>query len=56
MNTYDIMEYNQETQHYITIGHIQAEGHSEAKQKYIEKFKWEPKPNVVLFAKPPICR
>ncbi len=55
-NTYSIMEYNQETQEYITIGSVEATNIVEAKQKYIEIFKWEPKPNVVLFAKPPICR
>ena len=55
-NTYSIMEYNQETQEYIAIGSVEAINIVEAKQKYIEIFKWEPKPNVVLFAKPPICR
>ena len=56
MNTYSIMEYNQRTQEYITVGSMTAKDIIEAKQKYIEKFKWEPTPDVVLFAKPPICR
>ncbi len=56
MNTYSIMEYNQRTQEYIIVGSMKANDIIEAKQKYIEIFKWEPKPNVVLFAKPPICR
>ena len=56
METYEIMEYNRETQKYFLIGTIEAESLHTAKDKYIEVFRWKPKPNVLLFAKPPVCR
>jgi hypothetical protein len=56
MLDYTIMEYNIETKRYITIGIAEGIDGKTAKESYIKKHGWSPKENVMLFAKPPLCR
>ena len=56
MIDYTIMEYNIETKKYTTIGLSHGAGPRQAKDRYIEKHDWRPRENIILFAKPPVCR
>ena len=56
MDTYTIMEYNTKTQKYVAIGYTDANNSEQAKLRYIEQSGWRAKRNVLLFAKPPLCR
>ena len=56
MTDYTIMEYDEKTRKYITVGYATAYDSDEAKLKFIEKNTWKPRRGVVLFAKPPVCR
>ena len=56
MLDYTIMEYNIETRKYTTIGIAEGIDGKVAKQNYIDKHGWTPRENIILFAKPPLCR
>ena len=56
MLDYTIMEYNIETRRYRSIGISEGVDGKEAKEVYVKRHGWEPRENVVLFAKPPLCR
>tara|TARA_Y100001973_G_scaffold97975_1_gene154869 strand:+ start:2770 stop:2955 length:186 start_codon:yes stop_codon:yes gene_type:complete len=56
INDYTIMEYDEKTQKYTTIGHAFGETSEEAKQAFITESKWKPKRNTILFARIPLCR
>ena len=56
MIDYTIMEYNIETRRYTAIGVSEGHDGKAAKQNYIKKHNWEAKENILLFAKPPLCR
>jgi hypothetical protein len=56
MDTYTIMQYNTKTKQYTTIGYADASNSEQAKLKYVEQSGWKPERNVLLFAKPPLCR
>ena len=56
MIDYTIMEYNIETKKYTTLGYAMGNSSSEAKKKFAEETRWEPKKDIILFAKIPTCR
>ena len=56
MIDYTIMEYNIETKKYTTIGLSHGPGPQQAKDRYIKEHDWMPRENIILFAKPPVCR
>lgn len=56
MDDYTIMEFNTKTHKYTTVGYAIAKNSELAKLKFIEDSGWKPNRNVVLFAKPPLCR
>ena len=56
MIDYTIMEYNIETKRYTTIGVAEGVDGKTAKENYIKQYKWKPRENIMLFAKPPLCR
>ena len=56
MIDYTIMEYNIETRRYKTIGIAEGIDGKAAKQDYVKKHGWVPRENILLFAKPPLCR
>ena len=57
MMTYTIMEFNTKTKQWKAVGYSDARNSSDAKRYFVTENGWSPEnPNVVLFAKPPICR
>ena len=56
MIDYTIMEYNIETKKYTTIGFSEGISPRQAKDSYVKKHGWQPRENIMLFAKPPVCR
>jgi len=56
MDTYTIMQYNTKTKKYAEIGYTDASNSEQAKLKYVEQSGWKPERNMLLFAKPPVCR
>ena len=57
MLTYTIMEFNNETKKWKAIGYSDARNSSDAKRYFVTENGWSSDdPNVILFAKPPICR
>ena len=56
MIDYTIMEYNIETKRYTTIGIAEGIDGNNAKENYIKKHDWRPRVDIILFAKPPLCR
>ena len=56
MIDYTIMEYNIETRRYVPIGIAEGIDGNAAKKNYIDKHGWTPRENILLFAKPPLCR
>ena len=56
VNDYTIMEYNVDTRQYTTIGVEEGIDGKQAKKNYTEKYGWEPREGIFLFAKPPLCR
>jgi len=50
------MQYNTKTREYAEIGHTDAPNSEQAKIKYVEQSGWKPERNMLLFAKPPVCR
>jgi hypothetical protein len=53
---YTIMEYNIETKKYRTIGIAEGIDARQARASYVKRHKWKPRENIMLFAKPPVCR
>ena len=56
MIDYTIMEYNIETKKYTTVGIAEGIDAKHAKASYVKKHGWHPRENIMLFAKPPVCR
>ena len=56
MSDYTIMEYNLKTREYKPIGLSEGTDGKVAKQNYIDKHDWQPRQDIILFAKPPLCR
>ena len=56
MNDYTIMEYNEKTQKYTTVGYALGKTSEEAKLTFVTENKWKPKRNTILFARIPLCR
>jgi len=56
MIDYTIMEYNIETKRYTPIGISEGIDGKAAKANYIRQHGWNPRENIMLFAKPPLCR
>ena len=56
MSDYTIMEYNVQTKKYTRIGMSDGVDSKIAKQNFIDKHSWSPRDNIILFAKPPLCR
>lgn len=57
MMSYTIMEFNTKTKKWKTIGSSDARTSSDAKRYFVTENGWTPEDsNIVLFAKPPICR
>ena len=57
MLTYTIMELNNETKKWKAIGYSDARNSSDAKRYFVTENGWSSDdPNIILFAKPPICR
>ncbi len=57
MIDYTIMEYNIETKKYTTVGIAEGIDAKHAKASYVKRHGWEKRDeNIMLFAKPPVCR
>ena len=57
MLTYTIMEFNNKTKKWKAIGYSDARNSSDAKHYFVTENEWSSDdPNIILFAKPPICR
>jgi hypothetical protein len=51
-----MMEYNIETRKYTVVGLSEGIDAKEARERYVKKHGWKARENIMLFAKPPVCR
>ena len=56
ISEYTIMEYNEKTMKYTTIGYAKGKTSEEAKLIFMTENKWKPRHNTILFASVPLCK